>query len=42
MKLIDKYSKDFSDEGKKYIVKAEQNTKIIKIDIQHMTGKVSK
>ena len=42
IQLIDKYSKDFLDKGKKYIEKARENTKIIKIDIQHMTGKANK
>lgn len=42
IQLINKYSKDFLDEGKKYIDKAKENTKIMKINIQHMTGKSNK
>ena len=37
--LIKKYSPEFLEEGKKYIQKAKDHTKIIKIDIHHMTGK---
>lgn len=39
IKFIDKYSHNFLAEGKKYIDKAKDHTKIFKIDIQHMTGK---
>lgn len=39
--LIDKYSHDFLEEGKKYIKKAQAHTTIIKIKIQHMTGKAT-
>jgi len=37
--LIDKYSHDFLEEGKKYVEKAKDNTKIMEIHIKHMTGK---
>lgn len=39
---IKKYSKGFLEEGKKYIEKGKAHTKIIKIDIQHITGKARK
>lgn len=42
MEFIDKYSHDFSDEGKKYIDKAKDNVKVIKINIQQITGKARK
>ena len=38
--IIKKYSTEFLEEGKKYIQKGKDHTRIIKIDIQHMTGKV--
>lgn len=38
-KLVDKYSKGFSSEAKIYINKAIGDTKIMKISIQHVTGK---
>lgn len=37
--IIKKYSAGFLEEGKKYIGKAKDHTKIIKIDIHHFTGK---
>lgn len=37
--LIDKYSPDFKEEGFKYIKKAEDKTKVIKIEIDHISGK---
>lgn len=39
IQLIDKYSHDFLQEGKKYVEKAKDNTKVMKIEIKHMTGK---
>ncbi len=39
IKFIDKYSPDFSDEGKIYIEKAKDSVKVMRINIQHMTGK---
>lgn len=39
LQFVDKYSHDFLDEGKKYIEKAKDRVKVIKINIQHMTGK---
>ena len=40
-KFIEKYSRDFLDEGKKYIESTKDNISIIKIDIQHKTGKAN-
>ncbi|HCF51537.1 MAG TPA: MFS transporter [Syntrophomonas sp.] len=37
--LVEKYSPDFTDEGQKYIESSQATTRIVKIDIQHMTGK---
>lgn len=37
--LIKKYSPEFLEEGKKYIQKGKNYTKIVKIDIKHITGK---
>lgn len=40
--FIHKYSKDFLDSGKKYINGLKDKTKIIKINIDHMTGKIGR
>lgn len=40
MELVNKYSKDFPVEGKAYIEKDKNLTTIIKVTIEHMTGKV--
>ena len=40
--LREKYSKDFSVEGRKYIERAINNFKCIKIEIEYITGKASK
>jgi nitroimidazol reductase NimA-like FMN-containing flavoprotein (pyridoxamine 5'-phosphate oxidase superfamily) len=37
--LLEKYSPDYLEEGKKYIEKLDKATKVIKIDIQHISGK---
>ena len=37
--LLEKFSPDFMEEGKKYIVKLDKVTKVIKIEIQHISGK---
>ncbi len=37
--LIHKYSKNFLEEGKKYIKKESVATKVVKIEINHITGK---
>lgn len=40
--LINKYSKDFIPEGKKYIEHSKDKIKVIKIDIEHSSGKAQK
>lgn len=40
--LINKYSKEFINEGKGYIKKAKAATKVLRIDIEHITGKTQK
>lgn len=40
--LIKKYSPDFYEEGEKYVNRAENKTKVIKIKINHITGKGNK
>ncbi len=42
LKFIEKYSSDFMEEGKKYIDKAFSKANIIKISIDHITGKCKK
>ncbi len=37
--LLEKFSPDFLEEGKKYIEKLDKATKVIKIEIQHISGK---
>lgn len=39
--LLEKYSPNFMEEGKKYIEKLDKATKVIKIEIQHMSGKMA-
>lgn len=39
LKLIEKYSLEFLEEGKLYISKAKDATSVVKISIDHMTGK---
>ena len=39
--LIYKYSPDFIDEGMKYVDRKADGTVIVKIDIEHMSGKSS-
>lgn len=39
MEMLKKYSKDFLEKGKKYIENAGSQTRVIRIDIEHMTGK---
>lgn len=38
--ILEKYSKDFIKEGKEYINRDIANTKVYKINIEHITGKV--
>jgi nitroimidazol reductase NimA-like FMN-containing flavoprotein (pyridoxamine 5'-phosphate oxidase superfamily) len=37
--LLEKFSPEFMEEGKKYIEKLDKVTKVIKIEIQHISGK---
>lgn len=37
--LLNKYSKEFMQEGKKYMDKASIAARVIKIDVEHITGK---
>ena len=39
LELIKKYSSEFLEEGKAYIAKGQHKTKVIKIQIDHITGK---
>lgn len=39
--LIEKYSPEFVDSGREYIKKLDSQTKVVKIEIDSMTGKVS-
>ncbi len=39
MWLLEKYSPDYLEEGKKYIEKMDKATKVIKIEVQHISGK---
>jgi len=42
IELLKKYSADYLEEGKKYLERAGKNTRIFKIDIEHMTGKLGR
>jgi len=37
--LLEKYSSEFIEEGKKFIEEKDKATKVIKIEIQHISGK---
>lgn len=39
LEIINKYSADFIEQGKEYIKNASNATKVIKINIEHMSGK---
>ena len=39
--LLEKYSADFVDEGRKYIEKLDNQTKVVRIDVDSITGKLS-
>ena len=39
MTIIKKYSSDFIENGKKYVAGSVSKAKVIKIEIEHMTGK---
>lgn len=40
--LLEKYCPDFIEQGKEYIEQKNQATKVIKIDIDHATGKANR
>jgi nitroimidazol reductase NimA-like FMN-containing flavoprotein (pyridoxamine 5'-phosphate oxidase superfamily) len=42
LSILEKYSPDFLEEGKKAIAKYDDKTRIIKVDIAHLTGKTRK
>ncbi len=42
LSILEKYSPDFMEEGKKAIAKYDDKTRIIKITINHLTGKARK
>jgi nitroimidazol reductase NimA-like FMN-containing flavoprotein (pyridoxamine 5'-phosphate oxidase superfamily) len=37
--LLEKFSPDFMEEGKTYIEKLDKATKVVKIEIRHISGK---
>ena len=39
LSLLEKYSPEFIEEGKRYIDKKDKATKVIKIEIEHISGK---
>ena len=42
LEIINKYSADFIEQGKEYIQKASKATKVIKINIEHISGKAKR
>ena len=40
--LLEKYSPDYVDEGQKYIEQKDKVTKVVKIEIAHISGKARK
>jgi uncharacterized protein len=42
LSIVEKYSPDFIEEGKKAIAKYDDKTRIIKMTINHLTGKARK
>lgn len=42
LELIKKYSDKFIDEGKKYIERSKNTTRVYRINIEHLTGKIQK
>lgn len=42
LEMINKYSSDYIKEGKEYIEKAGKATKVIKINIEHISGKAER
>ena len=39
LEILNKYSPDYIEKGKSYIASASTNTKVIKISIEHISGK---
>lgn len=42
LEIINKYSKEYVEKGKQYIKNANENVKVIKINIEHISGKARK
>lgn len=42
LEILNKYSPDFIEKGKTYIQNASSKTKVIKITIEHISGKARK
>ncbi|WP_160690642.1 pyridoxamine 5'-phosphate oxidase family protein [Clostridium sp. C2-6-12] len=42
LEIINKYSKEHLEKGKQYIKNSNENVKVIKINIEHVTGKARK
>lgn len=42
LEIINKYSPDYIDKGKNYITNSSMKTKIVKINIEHISGKARK
>ena len=42
LKVLNKYSPDFIEQGKEYIKKAGKATRVIKISIEHISGKAKR
>ena len=40
--FLDKYSADFVESGKQYIAKFNAQTKVLRIDVEKITGKARK
>jgi nitroimidazol reductase NimA-like FMN-containing flavoprotein (pyridoxamine 5'-phosphate oxidase superfamily) len=40
--LVRKYSPEFIDQGSRYIQDSKDKTKVVKIEIEHITGKAAK
>jgi len=39
--LVDKYSSEFAEEGRRYIEKLDKKTTVVKIEVVKMTGKAN-
>ncbi len=42
LEILNKYSPDYIEQGKEYIQKASKATKVIKISIEHISGKAKR